>query len=89
MTDLEAQALRDGAGNEHPLTLPNSACLFSQPIRSVLSRERGWNCQRRRRGARSRPADHAIRRESRSSTKPAIIAPSGRRILFSPAGEKA
>jgi DNA-binding response OmpR family regulator len=94
--DLEAQALRDDEGNEHPLTASEFGLLkvFAANPKRVLSRERllgaGQRARRRSLRPRSICASCAFRRKIEiDPTKPAVIRTiRGGGYLFSPRGEK-
>jgi DNA-binding response OmpR family regulator len=95
--DLEAQALRDEDGNEHPLTASEFGLLkvFAANPKRVLSRERLLELANARDAeAFDRAVDLRIMRIRRKiepdPTKPAVIRTiRGGGYLFSPAGEKA
>ncbi len=95
--DLEAQALRDDEGNEHPLTASEFGLLkvFAANPKRVLSRERLLELANARDSeAFDRAVDLRIMRIRRKiepdPTKPAVIRTiRGGGSLFSPAGEKA
>ena len=95
--DLEAQALRDDEGNEHPLTASEFGLLkvFAANPKRVLSRERLLDLANARDAeAFDRAVDLRIMRIRRKiepdPTKPAVIRTiRGGGYLFSPAGEKA
>ncbi len=95
--DLEAQALRDEEGNEHPLTASEFGLLkvFAANPKRVLSRERLLELANARDAeAFDRAVDLRIMRIRRKiepdPTKPAVIRTiRGGGYLFSPAGEKA
>ena len=95
--DLEAQALRDDEGNEHPLTASEFGLLkvFAAKPTRVLSRERLLELANARDAeAFDRAVDLRIMRIRRKiepdPTKPAVIRTiRGGGYLFSPAGEKA
>jgi two-component system, OmpR family, response regulator len=95
--DLEAQALRDDEGNEHPLTASEFSLLkvFAANPKRVLSRERLLELANARDAeAFDRAVDLRIMRIRRKieidPTKPAVIRTiRGGGYLFSPAGEKA
>ena len=95
--DLEAQALRDDEGNEHPLTASEFSLLkvFATNPKRVLSRERLLELANARDAeAFDRAVDLRIMRIRRKieidPTKPAVIRTiRGGGYLFSPAGEKA
>jgi two-component system, OmpR family, response regulator len=95
--DLEAQALRDDEGNEHPLTASEFGLLkvFAANPKRVLSRERLLELANARDSeAFDRAVDLRIMRIRRKiepdPTKPAVIRTiRGGGYLFSPAGEKA
>ena len=95
--DLEAQALRDDDGNEHPLTASEFGLLkvFAANPKRVLSRERLLELANARDAeAFDRAVDLRIMRIRRKieidPTKPAVIRTiRGGGYLFSPAGEKA
>jgi DNA-binding response OmpR family regulator len=95
--DLEAQALRDDEGNEHPLTASEFGLLkvFAANPKRVLSRERLLELANARDAeAFARAVDLRIMRIRRKiepdPTKPAVIRTiRGGGYLFSPAGEKA
>jgi DNA-binding response OmpR family regulator len=95
--DLEAQALRDDEGNEHPLTASEFGLLkvFAANPKRVLSRERLLELANARDAeAFDRAVDLRIMRIRRKiepdPTKPAVIRTiRGGGYLFSPAGEKA
>jgi two-component system OmpR family response regulator len=95
--DLEAQALRDEEGNEHPLTASEFSLLkvFAANPKRVLSRERLLELANARDAeAFDRAVDLRIMRIRRKievdPTKPAVIRTiRGGGYLFSPAGEKA
>jgi two-component system, OmpR family, response regulator len=95
--DLEAQALRDDEGNEHPLTASEFGLLrvFAANPKRVLSRERLLELANARDAeAFDRAADLRIMRIRRKiesdPTKPAVIRTiRGGGYLFSPAGDKA
>ncbi len=94
--DLEAQALRDDEGNEHPLTASEFGLLkvFAANPKRVLSRERLLELANARDAeAFDRAIDLRIMRIRRKieidPTKPAVIRTiRGGGYLFSPAGEK-
>jgi DNA-binding response OmpR family regulator len=94
--DLEAQALRDDEGNEHPLTASEFSLLkvFAANPKRVLSRERLLELANARDAeAFDRAVDLRIMRIRRKievdPTKPAVIRTiRGGGYLFSPAGEK-
>jgi two-component system, OmpR family, response regulator len=94
--DLEAQALRDEEGNEHPLTASEFSLLkvFAANPKRVLSRERLLELANARDAeAFDRAVDLRIMRIRRKievdPTKPAVIRTiRGGGYLFSPAGEK-
>ena len=95
--DLEAQALRDDEGNEHPLTASEFGLLkvFAANPKRVLSRERLLELANARDSeAFDRAVDLRIMRIRRKiepdPAKPAVIRTiRGGGYLFSPAGEKA
>jgi two-component system, OmpR family, response regulator len=95
--DLEAQALRDDEGNEHPLTASEFGLLkvFAANPKRVLSRERLLELANARDAeAFDRAVDLRIMRIRRKiepdPTKPAVIRTiRGGGYLFSPASEKA
>lgn len=95
--DLQAQALRDDEGNEHPLTASEFGLLkvFAANPKRVLSRERLLELANARDSeAFDRAVDLRIMRIRRKieidPTKPAVIRTiRGGGYLFSPAGEKA
>ncbi|WP_038970746.1 response regulator [Bradyrhizobium genomosp. III] len=95
--DLEAQALRDDEGNEHPLTASEFGLLkvFATNPKRVLSRERLLELANARDAeAFDRAVDLRIMRIRRKiepdPAKPAVIRTiRGGGYLFSPAGEKA
>jgi len=95
--DLEAQALRDDEGNEHPLTASEFGLLkvFAANPKRVLSRERLLELANARDAeAFDRAVDLRIMRIRRKiepdPAKPAVIRTiRGCGYLFSPAGEKA
>jgi DNA-binding response OmpR family regulator len=95
--DLEAQALRDDDGNEHPLTASEFGLLrvFAANPKRVLSRERLLELANARdREAFDRAVDLRIMRIRRKiepdPSKPAVIRTiRGGGYLFSPVGEKA
>ena len=95
--DLEAQALRDDEGNEHPLTASEFGLLkvFAANPKRVLSRERLLELANARDSeAFDRAVDLRIMRIRRKiepdPSKPAVIRTiRGGGYLFSPAGEKA
>jgi DNA-binding response OmpR family regulator len=95
--DLEAQALRDDEGNEHPLTASEFGLLkvFAANPKRVLSRERLLELANARDAeAFDRAVDLRIMRIRRKiepdPTKPAVIRTiRGGGYLFSPAGERA
>ena len=95
--DLEAQALRDEEGNEHPLTASefNLLKVFAANPKRVLSRERLLELANARDAeAFDRAVDLRIMRIRRKieidPTKPVVIRTiRGGGYLFSPAGEKA
>jgi len=95
--DLEAQALRDDEGNEHPLTASEFGLLkvFAANPKRVLSRERLLELANARDAeALDRTVDLRIMRIRRKiepdPAKPAVIRTiRGGGYLFSPAGEKA
>ncbi len=95
--DLEAQALRDDEGNEHPLTASEFGLLkvFAANPKRVLSRERLLELANARDSeAFDRAVDLRIMRIRRKiepdPTRPAVIRTiRGGGYLFSPAGEKA
>ena len=95
--DLEAQALRDDEGNEHPLTASEFGLLkvFAANPKRVLSRERLLELANARASeAFDRAVDLRIMRIRRKiepdPTKPAVIRTiRGGGYLFSPAGDKA
>jgi DNA-binding response OmpR family regulator len=95
--DLEAQALRDEEGNEHPLTASEFGLLkvFAANPKRVLSRERLLELANARDSeAFDRAVDLRIMRIRRKiepdPTKPAVIRTiRGGGYLFSPAGDKA
>ena len=95
--DLEAQALRDDEGNEHPLTASEFGLLkvFAANPKRVLSRERLLELANARDAeAFDRAIDLRIMRIRRKiepdPAKPAVIRTiRGGGYLFSPAGEKA
>ncbi len=95
--DLEAQALRDDEGNEHPLTASEFGLLkvFAANPKRVLSRERLLELANARDSeAFDRVVDLRIMRIRRKiepdPTKPAVIRTiRGGGYLFSPAGDKA
>src|ERR1700724_2745710 len=95
--DLEAQALRDDEGNEHPLTASEFSLLrvFAANPKRVLSRERLLELANARDAeAFDRAVDLRIMRIRRKiesdPTKPAVIRTiRGGGYLFSPAGDKA
>jgi DNA-binding response OmpR family regulator len=94
--DLEAQALRDDEGNEHPLTASEFGLLkvFAANPKRVLSRERLLELANARDAeAFDRAVDLRIMRIRRKieidPSKPAVIRTiRGGGYLFSPAGEK-
>jgi two-component system, OmpR family, response regulator len=94
--DLEAQALRDDEGNEHPLTASEFSLLkvFAANPKRVLSRERLLELANARDAeAFDRAVDLRIMRIRRKielePTKPSVIRTiRGGGYLFSPAGEK-
>ncbi|MGA2287245.1 response regulator [Bradyrhizobium sp.] len=94
--DLEAQALRDEEGNEHPLTASEFGLLkvFAANPKRVLSRERLLELANARDAeAFDRAVDLRIMRIRRKieidPTKPAVIRTiRGGGYLFSPVGEK-
>src|SRR5436305_6517207 len=94
--DLEAQALRDDEGNEHPLTASEFTLLrvFAANPKRVLSRERLLELANARDAeAFDRAVDLRIMRIRRKieldPTKPSVIRTiRGGGYLFSPAGEK-
>jgi DNA-binding response OmpR family regulator len=94
--DLEAQALRDEEGNEHPLTASEFSLLkvFAANPKRVLSRERLLELANARDAeAFDRAVDLRIMRIRRKieidPTKPAVIRTiRGGGYLFSPAGDK-
>ncbi|HVV40633.1 MAG TPA: response regulator [Nitrobacter sp.] len=94
--DLEAQALRDDEGNEHPLTASEFGLLrvFAANPKRVLSRERLLELANARDSeAFDRAVDLRIMRIRRKiepdPTKPAVIRTiRGGGYLFSPAGER-
>lgn len=94
--DLEAQALRDAEGNEHPLTASEFGLLkvFAANPKRVLSRERLLELANARDAeAFDRAVDLRIMRIRRKiepdPTKPSVIRTiRGGGYLFSPAGEK-
>lgn len=94
--DLEAQALRDAEGNEHPLTASEFGLLkvFAANPKRVLSRERLLELANARDAeAFDRAVDLRIMRIRRKiepdPAKPAVIRTiRGGGYLFSPAGEK-
>jgi two-component system OmpR family response regulator len=94
--DLEAQALRDDEGNEHPLTASEFGLLkvFASNPKRVLSRERLLELANARDAeAFDRAVDLRIMRIRRKieidPTKPAVIRTiRGGGYLFSPTGEK-
>ena len=95
--DLEAQALRDEEGNEHPLTASEFSLLkvFAANPKRVLSRERLLELANARDAeAFDRAVDLRIMRIRRKieidPTKPAVIRTiRGGGYLFSPTGDKA
>src|ERR1700744_1975357 len=95
--DLEAQALRDDEGNEHPLAASEFGLLkvFAANPKRVLSRERLLELANARDSeAFDRAVDLRIMRIRRKiepdPTKPAVIRTiRGGGYLFSPAGDKA
>ncbi|MGY4304387.1 two-component system OmpR family response regulator [Bradyrhizobium sp. USDA 4369] len=95
--DLDAQALRDDEGNEHPLTASEFGLLkvFAANPKRVLSRERLLELANARDAeAFDRAVDLRIMRIRRKiepdPAKPAVIRTiRGGGYLFSPAGEKA
>jgi len=95
--DLDAQALRDDEGNEHPLTASEFGLLkvFAANPKRVLSRERLLELANARDAeAFDRAVDLRIMRIRRmiepDPAKPAVIRTiRGGGYLFSPAGEKA
>jgi two-component system, OmpR family, response regulator len=95
--DLEAQALRDDEGNEHPLTASEFGLLkvFAANPKRVLSRERLLELANARDAeAFDRAVDLRIMRIRRKiepdPAKPAVIRTiRGGGYLFSPVGEKA
>lgn len=95
--DLDAQALRDDEGNEHPLTASEFSLLkvFAANPKRVLSRERLLELANARDAeAFDRAVDLRIMRIRRKiepdPTKPAVIRTiRGGGYLFSPAGERA
>jgi len=95
--DLEAQALRDDEGNEHPLTASEFGLLkvFAANPKRVLSRERLLELANARDSeAFDRAVDLRIMRIRRKiepdPAKPAVIRTiRGGGYLFSPVGEKA
>jgi DNA-binding response OmpR family regulator len=95
--DLEAQALRDDEGNEHPLTASEFGLLkvFAANPKRVLSRERLLELANARDSeAFDRAVDLRIMRIRRKiepdPTKPTVIRTiRGGGYLFSPVGEKA
>ena len=95
--DLEAQALRDDEGNEHPLTASEFGLLkvFAANPKRVLSRERLLELANARDSeAFDRAVDLRIMRIRRKiepdPTKPAVIRTiRGGGYLFSPVGDKA
>jgi DNA-binding response OmpR family regulator len=95
--DLEAQALRDDEGNEHPLTASEFSLLkvFAANPKRVLSRERLLELANARDSeAFDRAVDLRIMRIRRKiepdPTKPAVIRTiRGGGYLFSPSGDKA
>ena len=94
--DLEAQALRDDEGNEHPLTASEFSLLkvFAANPKRVLSRERLLELANARDSeAFDRAVDLRIMRIRRKiepdPTKPAVIRTiRGGGYLFSPTGDK-
>jgi DNA-binding response OmpR family regulator len=94
--DLEAQALRDDEGNEHPLTASEFGLLkvFAANPKRVLSRERLLELANARDAeAFDRAVDLRIMRIRRKieidPTKPAVIRTiRGGGYLFSPTGDK-
>jgi two-component system OmpR family response regulator len=94
--DMEAQALRDDEGNEHPLTASEFGLLkvFAANPKRVLSRERLLELANARDAeAFDRAVDLRIMRIRRKietdPTKPAVIRTiRGGGYLFSPAGDK-
>ena len=94
--DLEAQALRDDEGNEHPLTASEFGLLkvFAANPKRVLSRERLLELANARDAeAFDRAVDLRIMRNRRKiepdPTKPAVIRTfRGGGYLFSPTGDK-
>jgi DNA-binding response OmpR family regulator len=91
--DLEAQALRDDEGNEHPLTASEFGLLkvFAANPKRVLSREAAFGAGQRARRRSLRPrsicASCAYRRKIEiDPTKPAVIRTIRGRvaIMFSP-----
>jgi two-component system OmpR family response regulator len=94
--DLQAQALRDDEGNEHPLTASEFGLLkvFAANPKRVLSRERLLELANARDSeAFDRAVDLRIMRIRRKieidPTKPAVIRTiRGGGYLFSPAGDK-
>ncbi|MBN9006832.1 MAG: response regulator [Rhizobiales bacterium] len=95
--DLDAQALRDDEGNEHPLTASEFSLLkvFAANPKRVLSRERLLELANARDAeAFDRAVDLRIMRIRRKiepdPTKPAVIRTiRGGGYLFSPSGDKA
>ena len=95
--DLQAQALRDDEGNEHPLTASEFSLLkvFAANPKRVLSRERLLELANARDSeAFDRAVDLRIMRIRRKieidPTKPSVIRTiRGGGYLFSPAGDKA
>jgi DNA-binding response OmpR family regulator len=95
--DLEAQALRDDEGNEHPLTASEFSLLkvFAANPKRVLSRERLLELANARDSeAFDRAVDLRIMRIRRKiepdPTKPAVIRTiRGGGYLFSPSGDRA
>jgi two-component system, OmpR family, response regulator len=95
--DLQAQALRDDEGNEHPLTASEFGLLkvFAANPKRVLSRERLLELANARDSeAFDRAVDLRIMRIRRKieidPTKPSVIRTiRGGGYLFSPAGDKA
>jgi len=95
--DLEAQALRDDEGNEHPLTASEFGLLkvFAANPKRVLSRERLLELANARDSeAFDRAVDLRIMRIRRKieldPTKPAVIRTvRGGGYLFAPVGDKA
>ena len=92
---IDAQALRDDDGNEHPLTASEYGLLkvfaANPEARPVARAAAGTGQCARRRGLRpgDRPAHHADPAQNRARPGPSVGHPHrpGRRLCFSPGGE--